>query len=513
MLDSIREDSLTMEGDWPWGPLALPSSCDVAAPNYLHPSVASFLWCQPYYSAGGGLIRKSMRAPNWQRRFVVQSANFLYMFAKADDAKPPTAKPVEVLCFEDLVFDASPITDAEVAKVPDLFMHSEFGFGLHPAELSVASLSDALRSGRGYRFCAESAVLLGKWAVVLKRAQHVQMRSELYRLQQELECKDVEVRELKRLLCEADPEAERSARDAGLGGAPAAAVGGMPPPPPRRQATEEEIQEASIKLQAATRGRIVRQHTGSLREPSGDKSRKMSAHRPFVPLPLHRPLHRPLHSPFTTPLPLHTPLTFAQPLSSAPCTGTDTCHRPLPRVHTFRSVVAFGSAITGMGAAVAGGLGKTAEATGKGLFAAAETVGRGAEAVGRGVSTVVLSAGHREESSVSGHPPHSTSMPPSSPAAETAGGSSTAADERAALGLAPLGDRPDGSRADGSERTAVGAGKAADEAMSALHERGEKLQSLAGVTGQLADDAESFADQAKRIRQQAEKQSSLWPFG
>jgi len=452
MLDSIREDSLTMEGDWPWGPLALPSSCDVAAPNYLHPSVASFLWCQPYYSAGGGLIRKSMRAPNWQRRFVVQSANFLYMFAKADDAKPPTAKPVEVLCFEDLVFDASPITDAEVAKVPDLFMHSEFGFGLHPAELSVASLSDALRSGRGYRFCAESAVLLGKWAVVLKRAQHVQMRSELYRLQQELECKDVEVRELKRLLCEADPEAERSARDAGLGGAPAAAVGGMPPPPPRRQATEEEIQEASIKLQAATRGRIVRQHTGSLREPSGDKSRKMS-------------------------------------------------------------VVAFGSAITGMGAAVAGGLGKTAEATGKGLFAAAETVGRGAEAVGRGVSTVVLSAGHREESSVSGHPPHSTSMPPSSPAAETAGGSSTAADERAALGLAPLGDRPDGSRADGSERTAVGAGKAADEAMSALHERGEKLQSLAGVTGQLADDAESFADQAKRIRQQAEKQSSLWPFG
>ena len=61
-------------------------------------------------------------------------------------------------------------------------------------------------------------------------------------------------------------------------------------------------------------------------------------------------------------------------------------------------------------------------------------------------------------------------------------------------------------------RQAASAGSAAHEAMNALHERGEKLNTLNDRVAALGNEAEDFYDMAKKLRQNAERQSRWLPF-
>ena len=65
------------------------------------------------------------------------------------------------------------------------------------AELGGTPL--ALGGGRGCLFRAESAALRTRWKWALKRARYSTMRDDLGQLRGVLECKDIELRELKRL--------------------------------------------------------------------------------------------------------------------------------------------------------------------------------------------------------------------------------------------------------------------------------------------------------------------------
>ena len=425
-------------GEWLWGPLVLTSISDALAPNYLQPAVASHLWCLPV-DFGAHAVRKALRMATWHRRYVVQAANFLYIFAKEGDAKPPAAKPIEVVCFEDLAYSSSTISDADVAKYPQLWAHSEFAFELLPEEMTnSASLDGIMRGGRGYRFCAESAMVRSKWAATLKRSRHKELKSEMHRMQQELECKDIELRELKRVLNE-------------LCEVPKPAAGPMPPPT-RRQYTNEELHEASIKLQAAQRGRLARQqgvHEANRASRGSRVSRECSD-------------------------------------------AQERSHSLLSRKSQEYSHT-LGDAIKGLGRGTASVAGKTYRKT-----AAA------AGAVGTAVAHV-MDAGVKDELSRS----QSMAVDDSSrlhSARSSEDGRTTSS------GLDAASTRPHSKGSCREARTASSAGTAARDAMQGLHERQEKLDNMAHASDDLAHEAEDFAQHARRIRMQAERQNAMFPF-
>ena len=57
-----------------------------------------------------------------------------------------------------------------------------------------------------------------------------------------------------------------------------------------------------------------------------------------------------------------------------------------------------------------------------------------------------------------------------------------------------------------------GAASAANEAMMALHERGDKLDLLGDKVDKLGQESEDFFDMARKMRMKAEKQSKWSPF-
>jgi len=324
--------------------------------------------------------------------------------------------------------------------------------------------------GGGYRFCTETPMLLHKWAATLKRLQHVELRAEVHRMQDDIRCKDLELRELKRLL-------RGYLGDAGFAMAAGARRGSVGFVGLHRQPTDDELQ-ASIKLQAATRGRLSRQHSGTY----------ASYH-----------------------------------------TGSDS-ERSMA-TSSRRVSTAFGTAFSDAGRDIGRGVSNAFTAFAKVGAIGLEVGTVAAEAVGDGVASAVqgvhkkstVDGGHGHEhgnvaagrgSSACGTPPVTSpvlapSTPPSLPPAPSSG----VADERVALGLKPLSQEATCLRTNSDERAITGANGAAHEAVSALHERGERLKSMAKATDNLASEAETFADNARRIRQQAEKRSSsLWPF-
>ena len=86
-----------------------------------HACTASHLWCKPLESASSARRKSMTPRPGWEYRYVVQSANFLYIF-KAEDADESSRsrRPLEAVCFEDLEYTQRALPDEEVRRRADL---------------------------------------------------------------------------------------------------------------------------------------------------------------------------------------------------------------------------------------------------------------------------------------------------------------------------------------------------------------------------------------------------------
>ena len=416
------------------GPALQLADTAVAAPTTLTPQLSSELWCKP-------------RTPGakWQKRHAVAAANFVYLFKEADATIRGRA-PEAVLCFEDMSYAPSDVPEEDVARCSDLFTISEFGFELlpplatvPPQSLSFRSLS-AFGSPRGvrsvgYAFCAEDAETRRRWAAVLKRGRCSALSEDVRSLRTELECKELELRELKRVLAEAlgavDGGVTRShslSRDGSHEDSGGHDSGSEAASIIRRAPSEKELEDASVRLQAIARGKLSRQRTHATK---GFQAR-----------------------------------------------GTSTTKTRAGR----RSTMNFMSGI--------------------------------ANAIG-GAVTAVMEAGSEKdkdkdkEDEPRRRSPSKGAPPPPPPVADDNGGGNGSADDdideleetRRELGLSP---------ARGGGQAGSGANSSAAEAVSALHERGEKLQTLANVAGNLATETESFAANATKLRQQAQRESKSW---
>ena len=247
-----------------WGPLALPHLVPAWSPCCFTPECASCLWVRPAES--GGRLR-----PAWQRRFVVQAANFLYIFASEEDARPPVKPPLETLCFEDLLFEPTDAVGA--ANESEAPLRDGFAFRVVPSQhATIGSKLDALRlGGRSYDFIAVSSELRARWKMALRHSRCCGLSNSIDELRAVLECKEFELRELKRML----GEALESGGDAPQrsDGPPAASAPTLWPTASswlpygawahgRGSTVEAQVQAQAItRLQAATRGRLTRQHT------------------------------------------------------------------------------------------------------------------------------------------------------------------------------------------------------------------------------------------------------------
>ena len=82
-----------------------------------HACTASHLWCKPLESASSARRKSMTPRPGWEYRYVVQSANFLYIF-KAEDADESSRsrRPLEAVCFEDLEYTQRALPDEEVRR-------------------------------------------------------------------------------------------------------------------------------------------------------------------------------------------------------------------------------------------------------------------------------------------------------------------------------------------------------------------------------------------------------------
>ena len=252
-------------GSWSGGALSLAESVAVAAPN-LVPQLATEVWCRP-----------TVVTAKWQRRYAVQAANFLYLFARREDA--PHGRAEAVICFENMHYAPRDIGDDEIARCADLFAISDFGFELRPgAPPPPPPPPLSFRRGGpravGYLFCAETAPERRCWATAFKRWRCCGLAEDNQNLRTELECKELELRELKRVLAEALSKAEDGADGSAVGSGGAASAdhakgspaggNGNGGSPQRRGPTEQELSDASIKLQALTRGKLSRQKTGTI---------------------------------------------------------------------------------------------------------------------------------------------------------------------------------------------------------------------------------------------------------
>ena len=200
--------------------------------------------------------------PSWERRFVVLSANVLYVFTSGECVQPPVKSPLFVACVEDCSYENRPISDEEVARSPDIWSCSDHAFELVPPHASSV--------GHGHRFCAETAVLRSRWAASIKRCTSLALREEVRNLRTELECKEIELRELKRVLAETlvvpggGGEGARSGGgNGGISWATPQATEQSVPSSISSKYSAEELGEASRKLQAAARGRLIRQQSAN----------------------------------------------------------------------------------------------------------------------------------------------------------------------------------------------------------------------------------------------------------
>ena len=138
------------------------SSPEASAPCYLTPTLATSLWWLPPRgtAAPRKWARKEASQSQWQRRYIVLAANFVYIWASVDDVTPPFASaPLCAICIEDHGFEARPESDDDVAP------------GCPSPELTFAfELVPPARGTRGHRFRAESARILALWAASLKRS-------------------------------------------------------------------------------------------------------------------------------------------------------------------------------------------------------------------------------------------------------------------------------------------------------------------------------------------------------
>lgn len=93
-------------------------------------------------------------------------------------------------------------------------------------------------------------------------------------------------------------------------------------------------------------------------------------------------------------------------------------------------------------------------------------------------------------------------------AREVAGGGTASARARASSRAVVGGS----SSASMGGKAVSGAASAANEAMMALHERGDKLDLLGDKVDKLGQESEDFFDMARKMRMKAEKQSKWSPF-
>ena len=268
---------------------------------------------------------------------------------------------------------------------------------------------------------------------MLKRGRCSALSEDLCSLRTELECKELELRELKRVLAETLGSVDRgvtpslSRDDSHSCGDGGGHDGSSEAAPMRRGPSEKELEEASVRLQAIARGQLSRQRTQATKgfQARGTASTKTRAGR--------------------------------------------------------RSTMNFMSGI--------------------------------ANAIG-GAVTAVMEAGSEKDKDKDKEEPRRRSPSKDAPPPPAVDGTGNGAREddsngdvdeleetRRELGLSP-------SR--GGGQAGGGANSSAAETVSALHERGEKLQTLANVAGNLAAETESFAANATKLRQQAQRESKSW---
>lgn len=190
--------------------------------------------------------------PVWERAFVVLDGNFLYAFQKEVDLSAPpdteSNRLVLSLCFEDLQFSRLDVPTAKTLTGP-LEKMQDFGFYLPPRDESSegrgavaagfricptswgARLRARLRfRAEGLSFACEDRDSFARWASALKRWRYGALVEDLWDTRTALSGREIEVKELKRMLAEARGEelpAEEPSR-----AEPATATATPPPAPP-----------------------------------------------------------------------------------------------------------------------------------------------------------------------------------------------------------------------------------------------------------------------------------------